>query len=41
MKKEEKHICSFTEDCKDEVHDCPYVKISNHCENHCWHDEVK
>ncbi len=34
---EKKHICSFTEHCKEEVHDCPHTEVSNHCECHCWY----
>lgn len=34
-------VCSFTENCKDDVHDCPHVEASNHCECHCWHGEIE
>ncbi len=36
-----RHICSFTEKCLEEVHDCPHVEVSNHCESHCWHGDNK
>ena len=35
-----KHICSFTEHCKNEVHKCPYVYVVNHCECHCWYGDM-
>lgn len=34
-------ICSFTENCKDKVHKCPYVEASNHCDCHCWHGDME
>lgn len=34
-----KHICSFTVDCRKEVHKCPYVNCCNHCKEHCWYKE--
>ena len=40
MKMEKKRICSFTEKCEDEVHDCPHAEVSNHCVCHCWHGEM-
>lgn len=36
----QKHICSFTKACDEEVHECPYEEASNHCECHCWYGDM-